>query len=197
MLMKNTSYSQETDQDFVFKISGGYVTFGTWDILGYGFSTSFQKSVIKRPRMGLSDIQIGGELFFETGSTGTQMIGDSYADVSRTYATNTTPSLWAKVSYFPINKIAKGLYISVGPTVGYKNQINSSLLNIVHDFSNQIYRKEIIDLKQVKSMYLGYRLSFGYDFHIKNKIIGLKADFNNNTFGDINLFVGASLGMRL
>src|SRR5690606_27527646 len=96
-----------------------------------------------------------------------------------------------------ISHLVKGFSISVGPTFGHKNQINASLLNIVYNATSQTYRKEILDFKQEESFYFGYRLSFGYDFYVSNKLLGLIADFNNNTYGNVNLFVGASVGIKL
>ncbi|OJV54255.1 MAG: hypothetical protein BGO31_12960 [Bacteroidetes bacterium 43-16] len=194
-VVPNTAQSQERPKNVV-KISGGYVTFGTWDMLGYGISTSYQRSLVKKPRLGLGDFQFGGELFMETGATGQQLVGSSRGDVDKTYATNTTTSLWVKGSYYPFHKIVPGFYIAVGPTVGYKRQIHSSQLNIVHNPSAQIYRKEILNLEEESAMYLGYRLSFGYDISIRNFIIGVKGDFNNNTFGNVNLYVGGLVGVK-
>lgn len=188
---------QNIEQRNVVKFSGAYVTFGTWDILGYGVAASFQRSLVKRPRLGLGDLQIGGELFVETGSKGTQMTGDTYSEVYQNYATNTTTSLWIKTSYYPIHKLIKGFNIALGPTIGYKNEVSGSSLNIKYNIITQKWRKEILDFKHVNSTYLGYRLSFGYDVGIKNKIIGLRMDFNSNTFGDVNLFAGMSLGIKL
>jgi len=176
--------------------SGHYVSFGTWDILGYGLSSSFQKDIVKKPKFGFAGFKIGGEILVDLGSNGTQSYYQSPTFSDAKFAVVSMSNIWIKASYYPFNKYISGFNISLGPTFGYKSEVYGKNFIFTPVAGTELYKKEITEFAHEKSFNYGYRISLGYDFEFFNKkyVIGMRTDFYNNNLGDVNSLLGIKLG---
>lgn len=176
--------------------SGHYVSFGTWDILGYGLSSSIQKDIVKKPKFGFAGFKIGGEILVDLGSIGTQSYYKSPTFSDAEFAVVSMSNIWIKASYYPFNKYISGFNISLGPTFGYKSELYGKNFIFTPVAGTDLYKKEITEFVHEKGFNYGYRISLGYDFLFnQNKLlIGLRADFFNNNLGDINSTLGLKFG---
>lgn len=193
LFAKENTYSQNNYQ---VAFSGHYVSFGTWDILGFGISSSIQKELVKTPKLGLGGLKLGSELIIDLGSIGTQSIYKTPTFSDAKFATVSMSNIWVKASYYPFHKYISGFNIAIGPTFGYKSEIYGKKFQFTSITGTDLFRKEILEFIHEKGFNYGYRISIGYDFHFNNKnlLLGLRTDFYNNNLGDINSTLGIKLG---
>ncbi|WP_346236037.1 hypothetical protein ABDK00_017495 [Niabella insulamsoli] len=179
--------------------SGLYISFGTGDFLGYGIGVGVSKNLIKKPRLGLGQLLVGGELFFEQGKKEPTIYDTSPADIlynEPTFYHVSGSSMWAKAEYHPLHKVLPGLYLSVGPTIGYWNRTKEEYAGTRINNSNRIVRISILEFDN--GAIVGYRLSGGINFNISTKTyVGARMDFSNNTKGEINSLLGLKLGFNI
>ena len=193
MFLKTKTYSQNNYQ---VAFSGHYVSFGTWDILGFGVSSSIQKELVKTPKLGLGGFKLGSEIIIDLGATGTQSIYKNPTFSDAKFAIVSMSNIWVKASYYPFHKYISGLNISIGPTLGYKSEIYGKTFQFTSITGTDLFKKEILEFTNEKGFNYGYRIAIGYDFLFINKrlLLGLRTDFYNNNLGDINSTLGVNLG---
>ena len=183
------------------QVSGFYVSFGTGDILGYGTGVSVNKNLIKKPKLGLSQLLAGGELIFENGVDEPKIYNTTQNEIAYTerffnHVTGTT--LWGKLSYHPFHKILPGFHIAVGPSIGYwkrSGEKYAALGTRTKDGIDQLVRMSILGFDN--GFVVGYRISAGLNFDIKRMYIGGRVDFSNNQKSEINSILGLTLGYKL
>lgn len=56
----------KANKNYYLKLSGGQVSFGSGDFLGYSFSFEASKNIVKRSTFALDKLLLGGELIFES-----------------------------------------------------------------------------------------------------------------------------------
>lgn len=187
-------------KDWYFKLSGGYVSFGTGVLdqtYGVGFDVS--KNVVKHPGFGMGRLLLGGEFLFEQGVSSPKMGLLSPTDAQGPFTSFyhvSASTLWPKVSYYPFAKTFAGFNVQAGPTIGYtyfSRQISSSL--ILDPPTGGAFRRVALDYDH--GVRVGYRISTGYEFAIGKKwLAGFRADFSNTQKGEINTMLGAKAGIR-
>jgi len=179
------------------KFSGGRVSFGTGDFLGYSFSFEGSKNIVKKSHWGLDKLLIGGEFIFENGVENPVIQNPTFLEfINKTFDHTSNAILWTKASYYPLKKVVKGFNIQLGPTFGYSyrsREMQARLL--VYDSGNSI-RQSILSFDN--GFTIGYRISTGIEFDLNKKMqAGFRLDFSNNNEGEINTLVGLKVGMRL
>lgn len=188
---------QENYKSYYLKLSCGRVSFGTGDFLGYSLSFDVSKNIIKKSSFALNKLLFGGELFFENGvknpvvqnPTTEQFFSNTFGHVSSSI-------LWAKVSYYPFNKIISGFNIQAGPIMGYSYRSTESRASRVVDASGQSTRLSTLSFDN--GFTYGYRISTGFEFNISKKFLfGFRLDWANNTKGEINTLAGIKAGIKL
>ncbi len=179
------------------RLSGGRVSFGTGDFLGYGIGVDYLKNMIQTPRPGVHKFLLGGELLFENGvknpvvqnPTLGEFFGTSFQHVS-------TSLLWVKAGYYPFRKIVKGFNIHLGPVVGYSNRSYEIRATREVDVFGNSVRESTLEFNN--GFFIGYRISTGLEFDLNRKFqTGIRFDFSNNNEGEINTLAGISLGVKL
>lgn len=193
LFVKTNAYSQN---DYQVAFSGHYVSFGSGDFLGYGTSFSIQKELVKKPRLGLAGLKVGGEFIVDRGNRGMQSVYKDFTVSDYVFIDETMSNIWIKASYYPFHKYIPGFNVSVGPTFGYKSEIYGKKFQFTPITGTDLYRKEILEFAREKVFNYGYRISFGYDFLFKDQklLLGLRTDFYNNNLGNINSNLGIKLG---
>ena len=192
-----TSFSQTRQtKDWYIKLSGGRVSFGTGDFLGYSFSFEASKNIIKTPKIALAKLLIGGEIIFENGVKNPVIQNPTIEEfLSKTFRHTSSTILWTKISYYPFKKIINGFNIQVGPTIGHSYRSTESMASRVVGPSGSV---RLSTLSFDNGFTYGYRISTGFEFNINKRILsGLRLDFSNNNDGEINTLAGLKLGIRL
>jgi hypothetical protein len=181
------------------ELSGLYISFGSGDILGYGVGAGMTKDLGKKPRLGLGQLLVGGEMLFETGTKEPKIENTTANDIAynepffRHVSGNT---LWAKAVYHPFHKFLKGFYVGVGPTIGYWKRSREKSAGIRSNEGEPSVRLSVLDFDN--GVTIGYRLSGGIDFRVLRKMyIGGRMDFSNNQKAEINSTLGLRLGYRM
>jgi hypothetical protein len=179
------------------KMSGGRVSFGTGDFLGYSFSFEAGKNIIKKPSFALNQLLLSGEFIFENGVKNPVIQNPTSEEFfSKTFRHVSSTSLWAKISYYPFKKIIPGFNIQIGPTVGYSYRSTESRASRLVDISGNSVRQSILFFDN--GFTIGYRISTGIEFNItKRLLIGFRLDFANNNESEINTLAGLKLGIKL
>ncbi len=192
------SFCQTTNSKNVYlNFSGGRVSFGSGDFLGYSFSFEACQNIMKKSSFAVDKLLLGGELIFETGvknpiienPTLDQFFGRSFQHVSSTI-------LWPKISYYPFRKIINGFNIQVGPTIGYSYRSQESRASRIVDILGNSTRQSTLYFDN--GFIVGYRVSTGIEFNLTKKLLtGFRIDFSNNTEGEINTLTGLKFGIKL
>jgi hypothetical protein len=185
------------DKNIYLKLSGGRVSFGSGDFLGYSFSFEAARNIVKKPSFGLDKLLIGGELIFETGVKNPVIQNPSIDDLlAKTFNHLSTTLLWTKASYYPFKKIIRGFNIQVGPTLGHSYRSTEFRRSRSTDAIGQTTRVSTLSFNN--NLIYGYRISTGLEFDISKKIItGFRLDFSNNNEAEINTFAAIKLGIKL
>lgn len=178
------------NNEYFLKLSGGHATFGSGDFFGYSVSLDASKNVIKTPSFALNKLLIGAELVFENGVKNPPVNSiNSFYHVSSTI-------LWAKASYYPFNKLVKGLNIEVGPTLGYSYRSQEGGFHLYTDALGNVKRDSKIIFNN--GVTYGYRISASLEFDIGKRIlVGPRVDWSNNNEAEINTLLGLKLGVKL
>lgn len=191
-------FSQSSkSQGTILRLSGGSVSFGTGDFLGYGFGLDLSKNVISKAKPGLNKLLLGAELLFENGVKNpivqNPTIGEFF---STSFQHVSTSQLWIKGSYYPFGKIVKGFNIQIGPTVGYSYRSNEARAARRVDVLGNAVRESTLQFDN--GFTIGYRISTGLQFELNHKLqAGFRLDFSNNNEGEINTLAGLSMGLKL
>ncbi len=197
-LLITTTFSQtNTRKDDYLKFSGGRVSYGSGDFLGYGFSFDAGKNIIKTSSFALDKLLIGGEFIFENGVKNPVIENPTLDEfLSKTFYHVSSTILWPKASYYPFKKIVKGFNIQLGPTIGYSYRSTEIQARRTVNALGQSTRTSTLSFNN--GVIYGYRISTGLEFFINKKIItGLRLDFSNNNEAEINTFAGLKIGIRL
>lgn len=181
----------------ILRLSGGSVSFGTGDFLGYGLGIDLSKNVITKAKPGLNKLMLGAELLFENGVKNPVVQNPTIGEFfSTSFQHVSTSQLWIKGSYYPFGKIVKGFNIQVGPTLGYSYRSTESRATRVVDVFGNAVREST--LKFDNGFFVGYRISTGMQFDLNRKLqAGFRLDFSNNNEGEINTLAGLSVGISL
>ncbi len=178
------------------KLSGGHVSFGSGDFLGYSILMEVSKNLIKNPSPGINKLLLGGELIFENGVNNPVVHNPTLSQFFTTFYHVSSSNLWAKLSYHPFGKIAGAFNVQVGPTIGYsKRSMESGAMRTV-DIMGRATRYSVLSYDN--GVTYGYRISTGLEFALSRSLLaGLRIDFANNNEGEINTMLGARFGLRL
>jgi hypothetical protein len=197
-LISLQSFSQTPNSKNTYlKFSGGRVSFGTGDFLGYSFAFDVSKNVVKKSNWGLDKLLIGGEFIFENGVKNPVIQNPTFDEfISKTFRHTSNAIVWTKASYYPFKKIVKGFNIQVGPTFGYSYRSTESQARRVVDALGNSVRQSILSFDN--GFIVGYRISTGVEFDITKKLqAGFRLDFSNNNQAEINTLAGLKIGFRL
>lgn len=192
------TFSQTNPNKNVYvKLSGGQVSFGTGDFLGYSFSIDASKNIIKKSSFALDKLLLGGELIFENGVKNPVIQNPTQEQFfSKTFQHVSSTIFWTKVSYYPFKKIINGFNIQVGPTVGYSNRSTEERTRRSVNASGQSTRLSTLVFNN--SFTYGYRLSTGIEFNLTKKLLtGFRLDFSNNNEAEINTLAAIKMGVKL
>jgi hypothetical protein len=192
------SFSQKNSNENIYiKLSGGQVSFGTGDFLGYSVSIDASKNIIKTSSFALDKLLVGGEVIFENGVKNPVIQNPSQAEFfSKTFQHVSSSVLWAKISYYPFRKIIKGFNIQVGPTVGYSYRSSEVRASGSPNASGQSTRLSTLYFNN--GFAYGYRISTGIEFNLTKKLLtGFRLDFSNNNEAEINTLAAIKIGVRL
>ncbi|MEO6932280.1 MAG: hypothetical protein ABI151_11675, partial [Chitinophagaceae bacterium] len=86
-------------------LSGGHMSFGTGDILGYSLSVEGLTQLNKRSSNRANKLLIGGELFFENGARSATTSSPAPGVIEWTTFRHTSGSvLWSKLAYYPLQR---------------------------------------------------------------------------------------------
>lgn len=179
------------------RLSGGRVSFGTGDFLGYGLGVDFSKNMIRTPRPGIQKLLLGGEILFENGVKNPVIQNPTIGEFfSTSFQHVSTSLLWLKAGYYPFRKIMKGFNIHLGTVAGYSNRSTEiRATRIVDVFGNSVRESTLVFNN---GFFIGYRISTGMDFDLNQKLqAGFRLDFSNNNEGEINTLAGISMGIKL
>ena len=112
----------QTKNNF-FKITSGYQVFGTGDVPGYSVKVEYGTKIKKNSMHKHGRLFAGPELSFENGVKNPKVQNPTFNEfVSKSFAHLTNIILTAKVSYYPFNKIIRGLNLCAGPSIGYSHE---------------------------------------------------------------------------
>lgn len=191
-------FSQSTKlPDTWLRLSGGSVSFGTGDFMGYSFGVGLLKNVIRQPRPGLDKLLVGGEFLFENGVKNPVIQNPTQEEFfAKTFRHTTSTLLWAKAGYYPFRKIVKGFNIQAGPVIGYSSRSTEERASrVVEIFGNSV-RQSTLTFNN--GFVFGYRISTGMEFDLSHRLqVGVRLDFSNNNEAEINTLAGVSLGIKL
>ena len=197
-LLSFQSFSQTANSKNTYlKLSGGRVSFGTGDFLGYSFAFDASKNVIKKSNWGLAKLLLGGEFIFENGVKNPVIQNPTFEEfIGKTFQHTSNAIVWTKASYYPLKKIVKGFNIQVGPTFGYSYRSTESQARRVVNASGNSVRQSILLFDN--GFIVGYRISTGIEFDITKKFLaGFRLDFSNNNQAEINTLAGLKVGYKL
>jgi hypothetical protein len=192
------SYGQQSAvKNTYLKVSGGRVSFGTGDFLGYAVSFDLSKNVLNQSRWALHELLLGAEFIFEDGVKNPVIENPTFEEfISKSFRHTSNAVLWPKVSYYPLKKVLKGFNIQAGPTVGYSNRSYEYRATRVVDNSGNAVRQSYLGFDN--EFTVGYRISTGIEFYMKKRMqAGVRMDFSNNNKGEINTMLGLKFGYRL
>lgn len=193
-LLLGNAYSQQKETQLT--VSGGYVSFGSGDFLGYYLGIGASRQVNKKPSAGLNKLLLGGELIFENGTKNPVVYNPTVSEFLQTFHHVSTSMLWVKASYYPLNKILRGLNIQLGPTIGYSYRSSEGWVASRPNVPVGVVRES--RLSYDNGVIYGYRISAALDFRLTNKLFtGLRMDFSNTQKGEINNSLGAKIGFVL
>ena len=179
------------------KLSGGQVSFGSGDFLGYSFSFEVSKNVLKKPLMGINKLLIGGEFIFENGIKNPVIQNPTVVEFfNKTFYHTSSTILWTKASYYPFKKFVQGFNIQIGPTIGYSYRSRENQASRIVDALGNSIRQSTLTFDN--GFVIGYRISTGFEFNVyKNILTGFRLDFANNNKAEINTLAGLKLIMSL
>lgn len=179
------------------RLSGGSVSFGTGDFMGYSFGVGLLKNVVKKPKPGLNKLLVGGELLFESGVKNPVIQNPTQEEFfAKTFRHTSSTSLWAKAGYYPFKKIIKGFNIQAGPVIGYSSRSTEQRASRVVDIFGNAVRQSTLTFNN--SFVFGYRISTGIEFDLSCRLqAGFRLDFSNNNEAEINTLAGLSVGIIL
>jgi hypothetical protein len=165
-------------------ITGGYISFGTGDFLGYAVNTEFQRKFAKH-------FSWSTEINVESGNKFPDL-QEGFQSIIQVSNIAVSP----KLNYYPFNKIIPGFNLSVAPTIGYQSLLHESKWTIYRDTNGTVVgRTSVLDPEE--KIFIGYRISFNYHFNIGNSmILGLRTDFSNYNNGDINTMLALKAGIK-
>ncbi|WP_416440437.1 hypothetical protein [Phnomibacter sp. MR] len=179
-------------------LSGGHVAFGTGVAGGFGVGLEVSRNIIDKPSPFVAQLLVGGELFFESGvSAPVTQNPPLNGFFFKSFDHHNHALLWLKAAYYPFQqKIVRGLHLQIGPTLGYKQRTTEREAYLVSLGGGEFQRRSV--LRYDNGAYAGYRISVGYELPVATKCTaGVRADFSNNTRGDINTLLGVKFGYRL
>ena len=196
ILIQSFSQTVQTKNTYL-KLSGGRVSFGTGDFLGYSLAFDISRNVINKSRWGLDKLLLGGEFIFENGVKNPIIQNPTFEEfISKTFRHTSNAIFWTKASYYPFKKIVKGFNIQVGPTFGYSYRSTESQARRIVDASGNSVRQSILLFDN--GFIVGYRISTGIEFDITRKFqAGIRLDFSNNNEAEINTLAGLKIGIKL
>jgi len=179
------------------RLSGGSVSFGTGDFMGYSFGVGLLKNVIRQPRTGLDKLLVGGELIFESGVKNPVIQNPTQEEFfAKTFRHTSSTLLWAKAGYYPFKKIVKGFNIQAGPVIGYSSRSTEQRASRVVDILGNSVRQSTLTFNN--GFVFGYRISTGIEFDLSRRLhAGFRLDFSNNNEAEINTLAGLSVGIIL
>ena len=182
-------------KDKFLKLSGGQVSFGTGDILGYSFSFELSKNILKKPLIGINKLLIGGEIIFENGIKNPVIQNPTVVEFfNKTFYHTSSTILWTNASYYPFKKFVHGFNIQIGPTIGYSYRSRENQASRIVDALGNTIRQSTLTFDN--GFVIGYRISTGFEFKVyKNIQSGFRLDFSNNNKAEINTLAGLKLGM--
>jgi hypothetical protein len=187
-----TSFSQSKNN--YIKLTGGRVLFGTGDISGFGIGIEGAKNIIKQPRPFLNKLLIGGEFLFEDGVQNPKIFNPTVQDIlyGKMFRQTSTTTFTPEISYYPFINIIPGFHITAGPSAGYTIQSKEFQATGVPSPNGESIRRSYLEFNN--AWIIGYRISLGYEFKIKNILIGPIAYFSNYNNGDINTLAALRAG---
>lgn len=191
--------AQQRPKENWLKLSGGHVSLGTGDLLGYSVAVEFSHNTVKNPAWGKDKLLLGGEFIFESSVINPAMRAESVGGIAtislNSFAQVASSLLWAKASYYPIHRILNGFHISLGPTMGYSDRTFTELSTISIDVLGNITRR--VTLLYDNGFTIGYRVSTGIEFPVAKKYMaGFRLDWSNNQLGEIKTLAGLRLGIN-
>lgn len=192
-----TSFCQLPVQNhYHIKLSAGSLSFGTGDFRGFSALAEVSANLIAHPSPGLAGLYAGGELIFENGSKNPVIQNPTQEEFfSKTFYHVSSTIIWAKISYYPFQKLISGFNIQAGPSIGYSYRSSETRASRVTDAAGSV---RLSTLSFDNSINYGYRVAVSYDFLVAKKIMAvLRVDYSNNNKGEINLLAGAGIGLRL
>jgi hypothetical protein len=192
------SFSQATNSKNTYlKFSGGRVSFGSGDFLGYSFAFDVSRNIIKKSNWGLDKLLIGGEFIFENGIKNPVIKNPTLDEfISKKFQHTSNAIVWTKASYYPLKKFVKGFNIQVGPTFGYSYRSTELQAKRIVDALGNSVRQSILSFDN--GFIVGYRISSGIEFDITKKLqAGFRLDFSNNNKAEINTLAGLKVGFTL
>lgn len=195
-LSSTVAFNQTSVPQYYLKLSGGKVSFGTGDVLGFWVGVEASKSLLKKPVTAVNKLLLGAEVSFENGVRTAQTYNPSVEDFyfQRFYQVSNT-SLNPKLSYYPFGGFAKGFHIAAGPVLTYSIQSKEVQATRVGN-TNGSFRSSVLAYDE--GLLAGYRLGAGFEVHLGRKVLaGLRADFSNYANGDINTSAGLKVGLGL
>jgi hypothetical protein len=188
----------QNSKDWYLKVSGGSVSFGTGVFANtYGIGIDVSKNIIKKPKLGIGKLLVGGELLFEQGVNSPKMgrLSEEEGSPFFSFYHVSSSTLWPKVSYHPFRKGFSGFALQVGPTIGYTFYSAEESSSLISSPGGGYFRQSAISYDH--GIRVGYRLSTAYEFTIcKTWLAGLRVDFSNTQKGEINTLLGIKGGVR-
>lgn len=195
--LKHSCMAQTPSTGSYIKVSGGRMLFGTGDIDGFGIHVEGSGNLIKKNKYLLNHLQIGGELCFENAANNPTVINPTPDDFKNEigFQQISMTSLNGKITFYPFNKIVTGFNISISGGASY--YYFSYEGRAVREEYTPTLSRRMSELRFENKFMWGYRISVGYDFFVKKKILfGPRYDFCNYTNGDFNYFLGGRIGYR-
>ena len=196
-LTGNLIFSQSnSNNDVYLKLSGGDVSFGSGDFLGYSISIEASKNIIKKPSFPLDRLLLGGEIFYENGVKNPVVNNPAPAQFFTSFQHASSTILWAKSSYYPFKKIIPGFNIQMGPTMGYTYRSMEESVALTADVFGRYTRRSKLYFDN--GFTYGFRISTGLEFMISKKLLtGLRMDLTNNNEWENNTMLGIKMGLKL
>ncbi len=193
-LLQESSNGQNTNtKKQLLSITGGRVAFGTGDILGLGIGVTYGRE-LNNNKNKLSKLIFETEVIFENGSITPKIENITIQDFNKPgFRHSTNVILNPKITWHPAtNKYLNGLYLSLGPTLGYTWQSREKKATMQFD---GIQSNRVILLDYKNKFIGGYRINLGYDIElVKKYFFGVRVDFSNNNLADINTFAAIKFG---
>lgn len=185
-----------TSKELYFKASGGRMVFGTGDIIGFGSYIEGAKNLILKPKKLVNKLLIGCEFSFQVGTENPKIENPTPEEFFGTmFHHESNLAFTPKLTYYPFSKIAKGLNVAVGPTIGYSAKSHETRAERTV-YSPTVVRR-MSELRFKNEMVVGYTVSAGYEIFLQNSwFAGARIDLINFDNGDFNNFIGLKLGYK-